>query len=151
MKILIGLLLDSFRDYLFNETMQTNDSLVMFWHCWGGLWCQFIGGVYISIASPKYLQPERVISGSCNYPPGLLPSDPSNAQSVVLDSPSILAYMNEQSFIPCHGSLSIVYSSLPFPPPLQAWNRVIQCMTLQTRSLIMCLYTLLFSAKKTKR
>ena len=49
--------------------MQTNDSLVLCWHCWGGLGWQLFERVNISNASPKYLQPERVISGSCNYPP----------------------------------------------------------------------------------
>ena len=52
-------------------------------------------GVNIGNASPKYLQPERVTSGSCNYPPGYLPSDPSSGQSIVLGSPSILAYLND--------------------------------------------------------
>ena len=66
--------------------MQTNDSLVL---CW-----QLIWGVNISNASPKYLQPERAISGSCNYPPGYLPSDPTSGQSIVLVSPSILACLN---------------------------------------------------------
>ena len=56
--------------------MQTNDSLVLCLHCWGGLGWKLIGGVNISNASPEYLQPYRVISGSCNYPPGYLPSDP---------------------------------------------------------------------------
>ena len=46
------------------------------WHCWGGLVLQLIGG-------SKHLQPERVISGSCNYPPGYLPSDPTSRQSIV--------------------------------------------------------------------
>ena len=54
-----------------------------------------LGGVNISNASPKYLQPERVISGICNYPPFLLPSYPSSAQSIVLVSSAILAYMND--------------------------------------------------------
>ena len=38
-------------------------------------------GVNISNASPEYLQPERVISGSYNYPPGYLPSDPTSLLS----------------------------------------------------------------------
>ena len=50
--------------------MQKNDSLVLCWHCCGGLGWQLIGGVNISNASPEYLHPERVINGSCNYPPG---------------------------------------------------------------------------------
>ena len=54
---------------------------------WG--W-QLIRGVNINNASPEYLQPERVISDSCNYPPGYLPSDPTSGQSIVLGSPSIL-------------------------------------------------------------
>ena len=52
-------------------------------------------GVNISNASPKYLQPERVISGSCNYPPSYLPSDLTSGQSIVLGSPSILAYLKD--------------------------------------------------------
>ena len=56
--------------------MQTNDSLVLCLHCWGGLGWQLIEGVNISNASP--VQPEIVISGSCNYPPGYLPSDPTS-------------------------------------------------------------------------
>ena len=75
--------------------MQTNDSLVLCLHCWGGLGWQIIGGINISNASPKYLQPERVISGTCNYPSGYLPSDPTSGQSIVLGSPSILAYLND--------------------------------------------------------
>ena len=59
-----------------NQTMQTNDSLGLCWHCWGGLGWQLIGGVNISNASPEYLHPERVIS--CNYPPGYLLSDPTS-------------------------------------------------------------------------
>ena len=47
---------------------------------WGG---NSLGGVNISNAIPKYLQPERVISGSCNYPPGYHPSDPTSGQSIV--------------------------------------------------------------------
>ena len=47
-------------------------------------------GVNISNASPKYLQPERVASGSCNYPQGYLPSEPTSGFSIVLGSPSIL-------------------------------------------------------------
>ena len=66
--------------------MQSNDSLVLYWHCWGGLGWQLIGGVNISNASPGYLQPERVISGSYNYPQGYLPSDPTSGQSIVLGS-----------------------------------------------------------------
>ena len=67
---------------------------------WGGTvgvgWCDsLLGGVNISNASPKYLQPERVISGSCNYPPCYLPSDPTSGQSIVLGSPSILAYLKD--------------------------------------------------------
>ena len=53
--------------------MQTNDSLVLCWQCWVGLGWQLIGGVNKNNASPAYLQPERVISGSCNYPPGYVP------------------------------------------------------------------------------
>ena len=75
--------------------MQTNDSLVLCLHCWGGLGWQLIGGVNISNASPEYLQSERVISGSCNYPPGYLPSDPTSGQSIVLGSTSILAYLKD--------------------------------------------------------
>ena len=75
--------------------MQTNASLVLCWHCWGGLGWQLIGGVNISNASPEYLQPERVISGSCNYPPGYLPSDPTSGRSIVLGSPSIMAYVKD--------------------------------------------------------
>ena len=56
---------------------------------WVGV--KFIGGVNISKASPEYLQPERVISGSCNYSPGYLPSDPTSGQSIILGSLSILA------------------------------------------------------------
>ena len=76
-----------------NQTMQTNDSLVLCWHCWGGLGWQLIGGVNICNASAEYLEPERVISGSCNYPPGYLPSDPTRGQSIVLGS--ILAYLKD--------------------------------------------------------
>ena len=54
-----------------------------------------LGGVNISNASPKYLQPERATSGSCNYPPGYLPSDPTSGQTIVLGSPSILAYLKD--------------------------------------------------------
>ena len=50
--------------------MLTNDSFVLGWHCCGVLVWQLIWGVNISHASPEYLQPERVISGSCNYLPG---------------------------------------------------------------------------------
>ena len=75
--------------------MQTNDSLVLCWHCWGGLWLQRIGGVNNSNDSLEYLPPDRVISGSCNYPPGNLPSDPNSGQSIVLGSPSILAYLKD--------------------------------------------------------
>ena len=70
--------------------MQTNDSIVLCWHCWGGLGWQLIGEVNISNASPKYLQPEIVISGSCNYLSGYLLSDRASGQSVVLGSPSNL-------------------------------------------------------------
>ena len=59
---------------------------------WGG---SSLEGVNISNASPDFLQPERVISGSCNYPPGYHPSDPTSGQSIVLGSPSILAYLND--------------------------------------------------------
>ena len=59
---------------------------------WGG--GQLIRGVNVSNASLKYIQPEIVISGSCNYPQGYYPSDPTSGQSIVLGSPSILAYMN---------------------------------------------------------
>ena len=52
-----------------------------------------MGGVNISNASPEYLQPERVINGSCNYPLGYLPSDPTSGQSIVLGFPTILAYL----------------------------------------------------------
>ena len=38
---------------------------------------------------------ERETSGSCNYPPGYLPSDPARGQSIVLGSPSILAYLKD--------------------------------------------------------
>ena len=41
---------------------------------WGG---SSLGQVNISNAKPKYLQPEILISGSCNYPPGYS-SDPTN-------------------------------------------------------------------------
>ena len=85
-------------------------------HCWGGLGWQFIRGVNISNVSPKYLQPERVISGTCNYPPGYLPSDPPSGQSIVLGSPSILAYLNDYPFIPCHSSQSTV--NCLFLPPI---------------------------------
>ena len=61
---------------------------------WGG---SSLGGINISNASPKYLQPERVISGSYNYPPGYHPSDPTNGQPIVLSSASILAYLNGTS------------------------------------------------------
>ena len=71
-----------------------------------------LGENIISNDSPKYLQPKRVISRSCNYPQGYLPSDPTSGQSIVLFStvlfsivffpPSILAYL--KPFIPCHGS-----------------------------------------------
>ena len=54
-----------------------------------------LGEVNISNASPEYLQPERVISGSCNYPPGYLPSDPTSGQYIVLGSPSILDYLKD--------------------------------------------------------
>ena len=64
-------------------------------HCSGGLGWQLIGGVNISNGSPEYFQPEILISGSCNYPPGYLPSDPTSGQSIVLGSPSILAYLND--------------------------------------------------------
>ena len=37
-----------------------------------------LGGVNMSNVSSKYLQSERVISGSCNYPPGYHPSDPTS-------------------------------------------------------------------------
>ena len=60
----------------------------LWWHCWGGLWWQLIGGVNISNASPEYSQPERVISGSCNYSPCYLPNDLTSGQSIVLGSPS---------------------------------------------------------------
>ena len=80
---------------MFIETMQTNDSLVLCWHCIGRLGWQLIGGVNISSASPEYLQPERLISGRCNYPPGYLPSDLTSGQSIVLGSPSILAYLKD--------------------------------------------------------
>ena len=63
--------------------------------CVGAVEWQLIWGVNISNASPKYLQPERMISGSCNYPPGYLPSDPTNGQSIVFGSPSILPYLND--------------------------------------------------------
>ena len=89
--------------------MQTNDSFVL---CWGGLGWQLIDGVNISNASPKYLQPERVISGSCNYPPGYHPSDPTSGQSIVLGSPSVS--LSFPAIV--HSKLSIVYSSLPFSP-----------------------------------
>ena len=59
---------------------------------WGG---SSFGGVNISNAFPKYLQPEILINGSCNYPPGYYHSDLTSGQSVVLDSPSILAYLND--------------------------------------------------------
>ena len=59
---------------------------------WGG---SSLGGVNISNASPEYLQPERVISGRCNYPPGYLPSDPTSGQSIVLGSSSILTYQKD--------------------------------------------------------
>ena len=75
--------------------MQTNDPLCCVGTVgmgWGG---SSLGGVNISNASPKYLQPERVISGSCNYPTGYHPSDPTSGQSIVLGSPSILAYLND--------------------------------------------------------
>ena len=78
-----------------NKTMQTNDSVVLCLHCWGGLGWEIIGGANISYASPKYLQPKRVISGTCNYPPGYLPSDPTCGLSIVLGFPSILAYLND--------------------------------------------------------
>ena len=69
---------------------------------WGG--SSLERGVNISNASPKYLQPERMISGSCNYPPGYHPSEPTSGQSIVLGFPSILAYLNDESFISCHSS-----------------------------------------------
>ena len=85
-----------------NQTMQTNDFLVLCWHCWGGLGWHCWGGLgwqlikgSTSKASPKYLQPESVISDSCNYPPSYHPSDPTSGQSIVLGSPSILAYLND--------------------------------------------------------
>ena len=48
---------------------------------WGG---SSLGGVNSSNASPKYLQPESLISGSCNYPQGYHPSDPTSGQFIVL-------------------------------------------------------------------
>ena len=42
---------------------------------WGG---SSLGGVNISNASHTYVQPDRVISGSCNYLPGYHPSDPTS-------------------------------------------------------------------------
>ena len=59
---------------------------------WGG---SSLGGVNISNASPRYLQSERVTIDSCNYPPGYHPSDSTSGQSIVLGSPSILAYLND--------------------------------------------------------
>ena len=53
---------------------------------WGG---SSLVGINIRNASPKYLQLERVISGSCNYPTGYHPSDPTSGQSTVLGSRSI--------------------------------------------------------------
>ena len=93
---------DGFGDYLFNETMQRNDSLVLCLYCWGGVgW----GGSSlrrrnISNANPKYLQAERVINGSCNYSPDYHPSDPASGQSIVLGSPSIVAYLNDNLSFP---------------------------------------------------
>ena len=69
MKIPTGLYVNGFSVYMYietNQTMQINDSLVLCWHCWCGLGWQLIGGVNISDACPEYLQPERMISGSCN-------------------------------------------------------------------------------------
>ena len=60
---------------------------------WGGVAAQW--GVNFGNASPECLQPERVISSSCNYPPGYLPSDPTSGQSIVLGSPSILGYLKD--------------------------------------------------------
>ena len=95
MKRPTGLYVDGFMDYLFIEKMQTNESLVSCWHCWGGLGWQLIEGVNIRNAIPEYLQPERVTSGGCNYPPGYLPSDPTSGHSIVLDSSSILVYLKD--------------------------------------------------------
>ena len=52
-------------------------------------------GSKISNASPENLQPERVISGSCNYSLGYLSSNPTSGPSVVLGSTSSLAYLND--------------------------------------------------------
>ena len=98
MKIPTGLYVDGFRDYLVietNQTMQTNDSLCCVGTVGVGLGWQLIGRVNISIASLENLQSERVISGSCNYPQGYLPSDPTSGQYIVLGSPSILAYLKD--------------------------------------------------------
>ena len=45
-----------------NQTMQTNDSLVLCWHCWGGLGWQLIGGVNINnVSLDIYSQTERLV------------------------------------------------------------------------------------------
>ena len=68
-------------------------------------WCvSSLGGVNISNASSTYLQPEIVISGSCNYPRCYLPSNPTSGRFIVLGSVSMLDYLNDQPFITCHGS-----------------------------------------------
>ena len=54
-----------------------------------------LGGVNINNVSPKYFQPERVISDSDSYPTGYLPSDPTSGQCIVLGSPSTLAYLED--------------------------------------------------------
>ena len=84
--------------------MPTNDSLVLALVGLVGIDSWLGGGVNISNASPKCLQLERVISGSCRYPSGYHSSDPTTGQTIVLGPPSILAYLNDLPFIPCHGS-----------------------------------------------
>ena len=98
----------------------------------GGLGWQLIGGVNISNASPKCLQSVRVILvvaviiHQVIFP--VTPPVDSILSWVPLPFwPTWRISLSFPAMVP--SKLSIVYSSLPCPPPLQAWNCVAQCMT----------------------
>ena len=95
-------------------------------------------GVNITNASPDYLHPEIAISGSCNYPPGSLSSEPTSGQSIGLGSLSFQSDLPERlafHFLP----LFPVNCQLSIPPShfhhlCRRESCVTQCMTLHTCS-----------------
>ena len=103
------------------------------WHCWDGLGWQLIGGVNISNSSPEYLQPERVISGSCNYPPGYIFSELTSGLGLsCLGFPFQSGLPEELAFhslpwFPVNCQLSIPPSH--FHHLCRPGTRVTQCMT----------------------